>query len=191
MVIRDVKVQGAYIIEPQVFGDYRGYFMETYSQHVFSELGLIDSFVQDNESFTAKKGTLRGIHFQNDPMSQCKVVRVTRGAVKDLVIDLRRGSPTYLKWQLVELSADNKQMLYLPKGCGHGFLTLTDDVQFCYKVNAPYSKEHDRSVRFDDPDLGVDWGISAPILSEKDMRAPFYKDSDCNFIYQGEQGEQA
>lgn len=187
MIKQETNVLGAFILEPKVFGDYRGYFMETYSQQVFQEMGLTDSFVQDNESFTAKKGTLRGIHFQNDPMSQCKVVRVTRGAVKDLVIDLRRGSPTYLKWQLVELSADNKRMLYLPKGCGHGFVTLTDDVQFCYKVDALYSKEHDRSVRFDDPDLGIDWGITDPILSEKDMRAPMYKDSDCNFIYSEKQ----
>lgn len=177
----ETAIQGAYILEPQVIGDYRGYFMETYSQRVFAELGLTDRFVQDNESFTAKRGTLRGIHFQNNPMSQCKVVRVTRGAVKDLVIDLRRDSPTHLKWQMVELSAENKRMLFLPKGCGHGFVTLTDDVRFCYKVDALYSKEHDRSVRFDDPDLGVDWGISDPILSEKDKKAPWYKESDCNF----------
>lgn len=183
MTKQETAVLGAFILEPQVFGDYRGYFMETYSQRVFAELGLTDSFVQDNESFTAKKGTLRGIHFQNNPMSQCKVVRVTRGAVKDLVIDLRRGSPTYLKWQLVELSAENKRMLYLPKGCGHGFVALTDDVQFCYKVDALYSKEHDRSIRFDDSELGVDWGISDPILSQKDLQALSYRDSDCNFVY--------
>jgi len=102
-----------------------------------------------------------------------------------MVIDLRKGSPTYLKWQLLELSADNKRMLYLPKGCGHGFVTLTDDVQFCYKVDALYSKAHDRSVRFNDPALGIDWGIADPILSEKDIAAPLYKDSDCNFRYQG------
>ena len=180
----ETVVNGAYILEPKVFKDYRGYFMETYNQKSFSELGLSSLFVQMNESFTAKKDTLRGIHFQNNPMSQCKVVRVTRGAVKDLVIDLRRGSPTYLRWQLVELSDENKRMLYLPRGCGHGFLTITDDVQFCYQVDALYSKEQDRSIRFNDPDLGVDWGISEPILSEKDVKAPLYKDSDCNFIYQ-------
>lgn len=183
MTKHSTNVLGAYILEPQVFGDYRGYFMETYSRGVFAEMGLTEDFVQDNESFTEKAGTLRGIHFQNDPMSQCKVVRVTRGAVKDLVIDLRQGSPTYLQWQFVVISADNKRMLYLPKGCGHGFLTLTDGVQFCYKVDAPYSKDHDRSVRFDDPELGVDWGIDNPILSEKDIHAPLYKNSDCNFHY--------
>jgi dTDP-4-dehydrorhamnose 3,5-epimerase len=179
----ETSVHGAYIFEPTVFGDYRGYFMETYSQKSFSGLVQGGAFVQDNESYTAKAGTLRGIHFQNNPMSQAKLVRVTQGAVKDMVIDLRRGSPTYLVWQLVELSAENKRMLYLPRGCGHGFLTLTDSVQFCYKVDALYSKELDRSIRFDDPDLNVDWGIADPVLSEKDKNAALYKDSDCNFFY--------
>lgn len=183
MTKQETSIVGAFVLEPLVHGDHRGYFMETYSQKDFEAMGLCGSFVQDNESFTAKKGTLRGIHFQNAPMSQCKVVRVTHGAVMDLVIDLRKNSPSYLKWQLVELSAENKHMLYLPKGCGHGFVTLTDDVQFNYKVDALYSKEHDRSIRFDDPVLGVDWGIAEPILSEKDKSAPLYGDSDCNFVY--------
>lgn len=177
----NTRVDGAYILEPKVFGDHRGYFMESYSQARFEQLGLTPLFVQDNESFTASKGTLRGIHFQNNPMAQCKVVRVVQGAVLDLVIDFRKDSPTYLQWELVELSSANKRMLYLPKGCGHGFLTLTDDVLFCYKVDALYSKELDRSVRFDDPALGIEWGIENPILSEKDINAPLYRDSDCNF----------
>lgn len=177
----NTRVDGAYILEPKVFGDHRGYFMESYSQARFEQLGLTPLFVQDNESFTASKGTLRGIHFQNNPMAQCKVVRVVQGAVLDLVIDFRKDSPTYLQWELVELSSANKRMLYLPKGCGHGFLTLTDDVLFCYKVDALYSKEFDRSVRFDDPALGIEWGIENPILSEKDIKAPLYRDSDCNF----------
>ena len=176
-------VDGAYILKPNVFGDNRGYFMESYSLNAFTSLGITPLFVQDNESFTQKAGTLRGIHFQNNPISQCKVVRVTSGAVKDLVVDLRRNSPTYLKWQLVELSEDNHCQLYIPKGCGHGFLTLTDNVKFCYKVDAPYSKEHDRSIRFDDPTFSIDWGIENPIMSEKDLCAPYYVDSDCNFTY--------
>lgn len=181
----DTNIEGAYILEPKIFGDHRGYFMETYSQSVFEVLGLPSVFVQDNESFTSQKGTLRGIHFQKDPMAQSKIVRVSRGAVMDLTIDLRKGSPTYFKWQLVELSDENKRMLYIPRGCGHGFLSLTTDVQFCYKVDAPYSKEHDRTIRFDDPALGVEWGIENPILSEKDLRAPLYQDSDCNFAWHG------
>ena len=177
----NTRVEGAYVLEPKVFGDHRGYFMESYNQAMFEQLGLTHLFVQDNESFTASKGTLRGIHFQNNPMAQCKVVRVVQGAVLELVIDFRKDSPTYLQWELIELSSANKRMLYLPKGCGHGFLTLTDDVLFCYKVDALYSKEFDRSVRFDDPALGIEWGIENPILSEKDINAPLYRDSDCYF----------
>ena len=176
-------LKDVYVLEPKVFGDHRGYFMETYNRQTFEALDIRNDWVQDNQSFTQKKGTLRGIHFQMDPMSQCKIVRVVRGAVKDLAVDLRRGSPTYLQWTLEELSADNKRMLYIPRGFGHGFLTLTDDVEFVYKVDNLYSKECDRSVRFDDPQIGVDWGISDPILSDKDLAAPFYKDSDCNFVY--------
>ena len=177
------NMEGACILEPRVFGDHRGYFMETYSRRIFEELGLTPVFIQDNESFSSAKGTLRGIHFQNDPLAQNKLVRVTRGAVMDLAVDLRRGSPTYLKWQFVELSAENKRMFYIPKGFGHGFLSLTDNVQFCYKVDAPYSREHDRAIRFDDPALGVQWGLARPILSERDLQAPLYRDSDCNFVW--------
>lgn len=174
---------GVFVLEPKVFGDYRGYFMETYSTQVFHELGIDNLFVQDNQSFTQKKDTLRGIHCQTDPMSQCKIVRVTKGAVKDLAVDLRKGSPNYLKWVLVELSADNKRMLYIPRGFGHGFVTLTDDVEFVYKVDNLYSKECDRSIRFDDPAIGVDWGVAEPILSQKDLNAPLLKDADLNFVY--------
>lgn len=181
----EMEIEGVYLIEPQVFGDHRGYFMETYSRDTFSQMGINNIFVQDNQSFTAKKGTLRGIHFQNNPMAQAKLVRVTKGAVLDVVVDLRKGSPTYKKWITVELSAENKKMLFIPRGFGHGFLTLTDDVEFCYKVDNLYSKECDRGVRFDDPSIGIHWGISDPILSQKDKQAPTLEESDCNFIYGG------
>lgn len=177
-------LEGVFILEPKVFGDHRGYFMETYNERVFADLGITDRFVQDNQSFTQKKGTLRGIHFQQDPMAQAKVVRVNRGAVLDLAVDLRKGSPNYLKWVLVELSGENKRMLYIPRGFGHGFVTLTDDVEFIYKVDNLYSKECDRSLRFDDPQIGVDWGVENPILSDKDLNAPFLRDSDVNFTYE-------
>ena len=121
------KLDGVWIIEPQVFGDKRGYFMEIWSTRNFEELGLDYHFVQDNQSFTAQKGTLRGIHFQNSPMSQAKLVRVSRGAVMDVAVDLRKDSPTYLQWTAVELSADNKRMLMIPRGFGHGFKTLPFD----------------------------------------------------------------
>lgn len=180
----DTALPGVCIVEPKVFGDHRGYFMETYSTRAFEQIGITAVFVQDNQSFTAQKGTLRGIHFQNAPMAQAKLVRVTRGAVMDVAVDLRRGSPTYRQWVAVELSAGNKRMLYLPRGFGHGFKTLTDDVEFCYKVDNLYSKEHDRGIRFDDPSIGVAWGeVTEDLLSAKDLHAPLLEESDCNFMY--------
>ncbi len=180
----ETRIPGVYIIEPQVFGDHRGYFMETYSTKTFRDIGIENVFVQDNQSFSAQAGTLRGIHFQNAPMSQAKLVRVTRGAVMDVAVDLRKGSPTYKQWVAVELSAENKRMFFMPRGFGHGFRTLTDDVEFCYKVDNLYSKECDRSIRFDDPDIGVEWGeVIQELLSAKDLQAPMLAGSDCNFRY--------
>lgn len=180
----DTKIPGVYIIEPRIFGDHRGYFMETYSTKSFAEIGIEAVFVQDNESFTAKKGTLRGIHFQNAPWSQAKLVRVTKGAVLDIAVDLRKGSPTYCQWVSAELSAKTKRMFFIPRGFGHGFCTLTDDVEFCYKVDNLYSKECDRGIRYNDPSIGVDWGeVIEGLLSAKDTTSPLLEDSDCNFIY--------
>ena len=181
MNVIETKLPGVVIVEPQVFGDHRGWFMESWSQKTMADNGLNVNFVQDNQSYTARKGTLRGIHFQQYPMAQTKLVRVTRGAVMDVAVDLRKDSPTYRQWVAVELSAENKKQLLIPQGFGHAFLTLTDDVEFVYKCDNFYSKEHDRNIRFDDPELGVEWGIADPILSEKDAAAPFLKDSDCNF----------
>lgn len=183
----ETALPGVYIIEPQVFGDHRGYFMETYSQRAFEELGIHCTFVQDNQSFTAAKGVLRGIHFQNNPMAQAKLVRVTKGAVLDIAVDLRKGSPYYCKWVGTELSEENKRMLFLPRGFGHGFVTLTEDVEFCYKVDNFYSKDCDRGIRFDDPAIGADFGeVRRELLSAKDLASPLLADSDCNFIYEGE-----
>ena len=180
----DTKLSGVCIVEPDVHGDHRGYFMETYNQKAFEDIGITAVFVQDNQSFTAQKGVLRGIHFQNAPMAQAKLVRVTRGAVMDVAVDLRRGSPTYKQWVAVELSAGNKRMLFIPRGFGHGFKTLTDDVEFCYKVDNLYSRECDRGIRFNDPAIGVDWGeVTKSLLSQKDTTAPLLEDSDCNFVY--------
>lgn len=181
---------GAYLIIPKVFGDRRGYFLETYRESELAPFGVNTAFVQDNESFTAHAGTLRGIHFQLDPWSQAKIVRVAHGAVMDIAVDLRRGSPTYKKWCAAELSAENKHMLYIPRGFGHAFLSLTDDVLFIYKTDNYYNAAGDRSVRFDDPEIGIDWqsllpeGMACPILSDKDKNAPLLAESDCNFIFQ-------
>lgn len=183
----ETAIPGVCLIEPQVFGDHRGWFMETYSTRALADLGIHSGFVQDNQSFSAHKGTLRGIHFQNSPMAQAKLVRVTRGAVKDIAVDLRKGSPTYCKWVAVELSDENKRMFFIPRGFGHGFVTLTDDVEFCYKVDNLYSREHDRGIRYNDPAIGVDWGQVLdgikPLLSEKDTSSPLLAESDCNFVF--------
>ncbi len=180
----DTALSGVYIIEPKVFGDQRGYFMETYNKQAFHELGIDTVFVQDNQSYSAQKGILRGIHFQNAPYAQAKLVRVTRGTVMDVAVDLRKGSPTYMKWVAVELSAENKRMLFIPRGFGHGFKCLTDDVEFCYKVDNLYSKECDRGIRFNDPVINVDWGdVEIGLLSKKDTVAPLLEDSDCNYVY--------
>jgi dTDP-4-dehydrorhamnose 3,5-epimerase len=132
---------------------------------------------------SAKKGTLRGLHFQTNPKSQIKLVRCTKGKILDVAVDLREGSPTYKNWIAVELTEENKKQVFIPKGFAHGFLTLTDDAEVQYKVDEYYSPENDRSIRFDDPEIGVVWGIDDPILSEKDLNAPSLKDSDINFKY--------
>ena len=181
---------GPLLITPRVFGDHRGYFLETYRERELAAFGVNTAFVQDNESFTSQAGTLRGIHFQLDPWAQAKIVRVAHGAVMDIAVDLRRGSPTYKKWIAARLSAENKQMLYIPRGFGHAFLSLTDDVLFIYKTDNYYNAASDRSVRFDDPELGIDWksllppGMEEPKLSNKDRNAPLLSESDCNFIYE-------
>ncbi len=169
------------IIEPKVFGDHRGWFTETYSRKTLEELGLKVDFVQDNHSFSASKGTLRGLHFQLDPKAQTKLVRCTSGRILDVAVDLRKGSPTYKEWVAVELSSDNKRQLLIPKGFAHGFLALTGNVEVQYKVDEYYAPELDRSVRFDDPEIGIHWGIENPILSDKDRNAPLLRDSDVNF----------
>ena len=183
MNIIKTNVLDLYIIEPKVFGDSRGWFVESWSQKVLDEAGLCYSFVQDNHSFTANKGVLRGLHFQKGDMAQAKLVRCARGAVLDVSVDMRKGSPTYMQWEAVELSEDNYRQLLVPRGFLHGFLTLTDNVEFLYKVDNYYSKEADRSLRWDDSELKVDWGIKNPILSDKDKGAPYLRDSDIDFEY--------
>lgn len=181
MHITKTKIDGVLIVEPKVFGDHRGWFSETYSKTTFRELGIEIDFIQDNHSMSAQKGTLRGLHFQLNPKAQTKLVRCTKGKILDVAVDLRKGSPTFKQWVGVELSKDNHKQLLIPKGFAHGFVTLTDDVEVQYKVDESYSPEYDRSIRFDDPEIGIDWGISNPVLSEKDLNAPFLKDSDVDF----------
>ncbi|SDK40618.1 dTDP-4-dehydrorhamnose reductase [Alkalibacterium thalassium] len=181
MKIIKTEIDDILILEPRVFGDHRGWFTETYSKTKFQELGIDIEFVQDNHSMSAQKGTLRGLHFQTSPKAQTKLVRCTKGEILDVAVDLRKGSTTYKQWVGVELSEENKKQLLIPKGFAHGFITLTDDVEVQYKVDEYYAPECDRSIRFDDPEIGVDWKIEDPILSEKDLKAPLLKDSDVDF----------
>ncbi|MGE4272453.1 MAG: dTDP-4-dehydrorhamnose 3,5-epimerase [Desulfitobacterium sp.] len=178
------EVLDVFIIEPQVFGDHRGWFMESWSNRSLEEAGLHYNFVQDNQSFSAQKGTLRGLHFQKGDAAQAKLVRCNKGAVLDVAVDLRKGSPTYKKWVAVELSADNKRQLLIPRGFAHAFLTLTDDVEFLYKADNYYNLEADRNIIWNDEEINIDWGILNPILSEKDAKAPRLYESDVDFVYE-------
>lgn len=183
MNIKKTEIDDVLIIEAKVFGDHRGWFTETYSRTKFQELGIDIEFVQDNHSMSAQKGTLRGLHFQTNPKAQTKLVRCTKGKILDVAVDLRKGSSTYKQWVGVELSEENKKQLLIPKGFAHGFLTLTDDVEVQYKVDEYYDPECDRSIRFDDSDIGVNWEIEDPILSDKDLKAPSLKESDVDFCF--------
>ena len=184
MNVIPTEVLDVYILEPKVFGDHRGWFMETWSTRNMEEAGLHYQFVQDNQSYSAQKGTLRGFHFQKGDSAQAKLVRCGRGAVLDVAVDLRKGSPTYKKWVAVELSAENKRQLLIPRGFGHGFVTLTDDVEFLYKEDNLYNPSTDRNILWNDPELGIDWRVENPILSEKDRTAPLLRDSDVDFVYE-------
>lgn len=176
MKFEKTKLEGVIIITPDVFGDHRGFFMESWSEHKMEEAGLHYNFVQDNHSMSSVKGTLRGIHFQKGDKAQAKLVRCVKGAVLDVAVDLRHESPTYKQWVAVELSAENKKQLMIPRGFGHGFVTLTDEVEFLYKADNYYAPEADGGIRWNDPEIGVDWGVENPILSAKDEKNPFLKD---------------
>lgn len=168
-------LEGVYILEPCIFGDHRGFFYESYNEQILKNLGIDCHFVQDNHSYSAEKGTLRGIHFQKGEWAQAKLVRCARGSVLDVAVDLRKDSPTYLRWVAVELSAHNKRQLFIPRGFGHGFVTLTPDVEFLYKADNYYNVASEGGYRWDDPNIGVDWGVENPILSQKDAALPYIK----------------
>ncbi|NOW02652.1 dTDP-4-dehydrorhamnose 3,5-epimerase [Clostridium beijerinckii] len=182
------RIDGVYIIEPKTFGDRRGYFMETYNKEQFCEAGLSMIFVQDNES-KSSKGVLRGLHFQKKH-SQGKLVRVTKGEVFDVAVDLRTGSPTYGQWEGVILSDENKKQFYIPEGFAHGFLVLSDEAVFNYKCTDIYSPEYDGGVMWNDPEINIEWPldlIKNIILSEKDKTHPNLKELDLreyrDFVY--------
>jgi len=174
MEANEIFLKGILIIKPKVFEDNRGYFYESYNQQEFSHLGINDSFVQDNQSMSDKY-VLRGLHFQKEPFAQGKLVRVLQGAVLDVVVDIRKNSPTYGNHFKQVLSEANKIMLFIPTGFAHGFVTLEDKTVFFYKCTQFYNKDSEASILWNDPKLAIDWGIQNPIVSEKDAKAPLFE----------------
>lgn len=164
--------------------------MESWSERKLVEAGIPEyNWVQDNHFYSSEKNVLRGLHCQKGDAAQAKLVRCTKGAVLDVAVDLRHGSPTYLDWVAVELSAENKKQLLIPRGFAHGFLTLTDEVEFLYKADNCYNQQYDRSIAWNDPSIGVNLGITTTILSDKDAKAPLLKDCDIDFVYRGNADE--
>ena len=190
MNVIETTLAGVLILEPKVFGDARGWFMESWSKKKMEDAGIFVDFVQDNHSFSAEKGTLRGLHYQLNPMAQAKLLRVSRGTIFDVAVDIRRGSPTYAKWVGIELSAENHRQLFISRGFAHGFITLTDDVEVLYKADNLYAPEYDGNIRWDDPEIGIKWPIDPVVLSDKDAAAPLLvARTELNFTY-SEQGEE-
>lgn len=179
------NIHDVVVCEPQIHGDQRGYFVETFRQDLLeSFIGVKINFCQDNESKSIK-GVLRGLHFQLPPFAQTKLVRVIKGRVLDVAVDIRKGSPTFGKYVMVELSEENKKQLLIPRGFAHGFLVLEDNTIFAYKVDNLYSKDCDRGISFDDPKIAIDWGFkySNLILSDKDLKQPLLENSNELFVY--------
>lgn len=179
---------GLILIEPDIFGDNRGWFMESYNANKYEELGINQVFIQDNHSFSKDKGTIRGLHFQVGEKAQSKLIRCIKGSLMDVCVDLRHGSPSYKQVYSVELSESNKKQLFVPKGFAHGFMTLTDNVEIEYKVDQVYSKEHDSGIKYDDPTLAINWNDFLPnvefILSQKDLNLIHIEDNVEYFKYE-------
>ena len=187
MQIEQTNLAGVLVLTPQRFGDARGFFSESWSQERMEKAGLHFDFVQDNHSLSEAVGTVRGLHFQAPPHAQAKLVRCGRGRLFDVAVDIRKGSPTYGQWTGVELNFENSKQLLVPRGFLHGFATLEPNTEIIYKCDDVYAPECDGAVRFDDPDIGIDWSIvsNKAILSEKDAAAPYLRDFDSPFIYEG------
>lgn len=181
MTITPLSLNGAAIIEPKVHGDSRGFFMESYNDSLFKQNGINYNFIQDNHSLSAEPGVLRGLHYQLNPKAQTKLIRVLTGAIYDVIVDIRKSSPTFGQWIGVILSEHNHRQLLVPKGFAHGFCTLVPNTQVLYKVDEYYSPENDRGILWNDPALGIDWPTSNPTLSDKDQRHPLLKDAEMNF----------
>lgn len=188
MQVHETGFPGLLVLEPNVFKDERGFFLESYNSNSFKKIGIDCQFVQDNHAYSKDVGVLRGFHFQTPPVAQAKLVWVTRGAVIDVVVDLRKQSPKYGQVFSVELSAVNFKRLFIPKGFGHAYATIMPDTEFQYKVDAPYAPETEGGIAWNDPGLAVDWekylGKNTPILSEKDKRLSAFSEFDSPFVYE-------
>ncbi|WHS32605.1 dTDP-4-dehydrorhamnose 3,5-epimerase [Brucella sp. NM4] len=180
MEVRSLGLDGVFEIIPRKFGDDRGFFSETYNAKSFADSGIDLTFVQDNHSFSAAKGVVRGLHYQLPTRAQDKLVRVIRGAILDVAVDIRKSSPTFGRWVALEVSAEKWNQILVPKGFAHGFMTLVENTEVIYKVTDYYSPEHDRSIRFDDPAIGIEWPLpsSGVQLSDKDQKAPLFADAE-------------
>lgn len=181
MTIKETQIQDLLIIEPRIFSDDRGYFFESYSTGAFQKLGLNLNFVQDNQSLS-QKGVLRGLHFQNPPFAQGKLVRVIQGSVLDVAVDIRANSPTYGQHVSVLLSGENKTIFWIPPGFAHGFVTLENNTIFTYKCTGVYNKESEGALIWNDPDLNINWGVENPLVSEKDQEAAPFKTFQSRFL---------
>lgn len=186
ITVEQTRLSGVKIISTKRFADDRGFFSESYNEHHFENAGIVDRFVQDNHSLSIQKGTVRGLHYQAPPHAQTKLVRVIRGSVIDIAVDIRQGSPTFKDHIAIELSAENGKQLLVPEGFLHGFATLSDNTEVVYKVTDFYSGAHDGSVRWNSPELGLDWGINtaAAVLSAKDSEAVLWKDFETPFTFE-------
>lgn len=186
MKVIETGIEGLVIIEPDIHGDNRGYFVETYNKERYYNAGIKADFVQDNMSYSTVKNTFRGLHYQRAPYSQAKLVSCSKGRVIDVAVDIRKGSPTYGQYAFCELSKENGRQFFVPKGFAHGFLTLSDEVEFRYKCDELYNKESEGNIAYNDKTINIDWSKfmeGTPILSEKDRNAPSLKDCNANFIY--------
>jgi len=181
MEVIETPLPGILLIRTAVFSDERGFFTESYNRRVFAEHGLNYDFVQDNHSLSVRAGVLRGLHYQLNPKAQSKLIRVLSGSVYDVVVDLRRSSPTFGQWYGTTLSAENKLQLLVPRGFAHGFCTLEPNTQVFYKTDEHYSPEHERGIVWNDPELAIPWPVKNPILSEKDRRWPAFAEAEHNF----------
>lgn len=187
MIVTRLAISEVIVIEPRRFGDSRGFFSETYNRELFAGAGITCEFVQDNQSLSEHAGTIRALHYQTPPRAQDKLVRVVKGSILDVAVDIRQGSPTFGQYVSAEISEANWRQIFVPKGFAHGFVTLEPGTEVCYKVSDYYSPDHERGIRFDDPDIGIDWGLdpASATLSERDRNHPALADRSELFRYDG------